>query len=55
MGQKVNPIGMRVGVNKDWESRWFADKKNFGKNILEDNNIREFIQKNYKNCSSFRF
>ena len=51
MGQKVNPIGMRVGVNKEWESKWFADKKNFAKNILEDNNIREEIEKNYKNCS----
>ena len=51
MGQKVNPIGMRVGVNRDWESKWFADKKNFANFILEDNNIREFIENNYKNCS----
>ena len=51
MGQKVNPIGMRVGVNKDWESKWFADKKNFASYILEDNKIREFIENNYKNCS----
>ena len=50
MGQKVNPIGMRVGINKDWESKWFADKKNFAKNILEDSQIRELIEKNYKNC-----
>ena len=51
MGQKVNPIGMRVGVNKDWESKWFADKKNFAAFVLEDNKIREFIENNYKNCS----
>lgn len=49
MGQKVNPIGMRVGINKDWESKWFANKKDFAKNILEDNQIREEIQNNYKN------
>ena len=51
MGQKVNPVGMRVGVNKEWESKWFADKKNFGAYILEDSKIREEIEKNYKNCS----
>lgn len=51
MGQKVNPIGMRVGVNKEWESKWYADKKNFATFILEDNKIREEIEKNYKNCS----
>lgn len=51
MGQKVNPVGLRVGINKDWESKWFASKKDFAKNILEDNKIREEIEKNYKNCS----
>ena len=51
MGQKVNPVGIRIGVNKGWESKWFADKKNFAKFILEDNNIREYIKDNYKNCS----
>ena len=35
MGQKVNPHGMRVGVIKDWDSRWFADKKNFGNQLVE--------------------
>ena len=48
MGQKVNPKGMRIGVIKGWDSQWFANKKNFGANILEDNNIRKFITKNYK-------
>jgi len=51
MGQKVNPVGLRVGINKDWESKWFANKKDFAKYILEDNKIREEIEKNYKNCS----
>ena len=51
MGQKVNPVGMRVGVNKEWESKWFADKKNFASFILEDNKIRDLIEKDYKNCS----
>ena len=50
MGQKVNPVGMRVGVNKEWESKWFADKKNFASFILEDNKIRDQIEKDYKNC-----
>jgi len=51
MGQKVNPVGIRVGINKEWESKWFADKKNFASFILEDNKIREVIENNYKNCS----
>lgn len=50
MGQKVNPVGMRVGINKDWESKWFANKKDFAANILEDNKIRKEIENNYKNC-----
>ena len=36
MGQKVNPHGLRVGVIKDWDSRWFADKKTFGATLVED-------------------
>jgi hypothetical protein len=36
MGQKTNPIGLRVGVNKDWRSKWYADKKEFGKLLTED-------------------
>ena len=51
MGQKVNPHGLRVGINKTWDSNWIADKKHLAAYILEDNNIREFIEKNYKNCS----
>ena len=45
MGQKVNPHGYRVGVIKDWDSRWFANKSTFGDTLVEDYNIREFIQK----------
>ncbi|MCC0638259.1 30S ribosomal protein S3 [Clostridioides sp. ES-S-0001-02] len=46
MGQKVNPHGLRVGVIKDWDSRWFAtDKKEFGNLLLEDHNIRKFLKK----------
>jgi small subunit ribosomal protein S3 len=45
MGQKVNPHGLRVGINKDWDSRWYADKKHFADNLVEDYKIREFIKK----------
>lgn len=46
MGQKVSPHGLRVGVNKNWDSRWFANKKDFAANIKEDSVIREFVKKN---------
>lgn len=45
MGQKVNPHGMRVGVIKDWDSRWFANKKNFGDQLVEDYNLRKTLKK----------
>ena len=45
MGQKVNPHGLRVGVIKDWNSRWFANKKDFSDNLIEDYKIREFLKK----------
>ena len=44
MGQKVNPHGLRVGVIKDWDSRWFADKKSFGDSLVEDYNLRVFLK-----------
>lgn len=52
MGQKVNPHGLRVGVIKDWDSRWFASKKDFGDTLVEDYNIRNFIksQKNFSDA-----
>lgn len=45
MGQKVNPHGLRVGIIKDWDSKWYADKKTFNEYLVEDNNIREFVKK----------
>lgn len=45
MGQKVNPHGLRVGIITDWDSKWYADKKNFGDNLTEDYRIREYIKK----------
>jgi small subunit ribosomal protein S3 len=43
MGQKINPTGLRIGVIKGWESRWFAKKGEFGDLLVEDNKIREFL------------
>ena len=51
MGQKVNPNGMRIGINKTWNSFWYTDKKNIAKNIKEDNVIRNYILKEYKSCA----
>ena len=45
MGQKVNPHGLRVGIIKDWDSRWYADKKSFGDSLVEDYNLRVFLKK----------
>lgn len=45
MGQKVNPHGMRVGVIKDWDSKWYADKNTFSDTLVEDYNIRKFLKK----------
>ena len=45
MGQKVNPEGLRVGVIKDWNSKWYADSKHFGDYLVEDHKIREYIKK----------
>lgn len=49
MGQKVNPHGLRVGVIKDWNAKWYADNKNFADYLVEDNKIREFINKKLHN------
>lgn len=43
MGQKINPTGLRIGVIKDWESRWYAKKGEFGDNLVEDNKVREYL------------
>lgn len=47
MGQKMDPNGLRVGVIKDWNSKWYADKKNFSEYLVEDHKIREYVKKNY--------
>jgi small subunit ribosomal protein S3 len=44
MGQKVNPIGLRLGINRNWESRWFPKKERMSANVAEDNKIRRFIK-----------
>ncbi len=45
MGQKVNPHGLRVGVIKDWNAKWYADNKNFADYLVEDNAVRTFVKK----------
>ncbi len=45
MGQKMHPHGLRVGVIKDWNSKWYADKKNFSDYLVEDHKIREYVKK----------
>ena len=46
MGQKTNPIGFRVGITRKSDSRWYADKKHFGRYLVEDNRIRRYIKQN---------
>ena len=50
MGQKVNPHGLRVGVIKDWDSRWFASKKDFSENLVEDHKIRTELKAQLKDA-----
>ena len=49
MGQKVNPVGLRVGINRGWDSIWFAKKNKYGKFLIEDYKIRDYIKKNVIN------
>ena len=49
MGQKVNPVGFRLGVNRGWDSVWYSRKKDFGNYLIEDFRIREYIKKNVTN------
>ena len=51
MGQKVSPTGLRIGINKDWESKWYANKKDFKKYLMNDVKIRKFFE-NLKDASS---
>ncbi len=54
MGQKVNPHGLRVGIIKDWDAKWYAGKKNFSEYLVEDVKVREFIKKTYYNAGISR-
>lgn len=54
MGQKVNPNGFRVGVIRDWNTRWYASKKDFADYLVEDRNIRDFVKKKYYQASISR-
>ena len=49
MGQKVNPIGLRLGINRGWDSIWFSKKRDYGKFLIEDYKIREYVKKNVVN------
>ncbi len=51
MGQKVNPIGLRVGINRDWQSRWYANDKDYAKLLHSDIKIRDFLRKFYSRAS----
>src|SRR5881392_1904783 len=51
MGQKTNPIGLRIAVNRDWRSKWYGGKKEFGKLLTEDRNIRELLKKKLEAAS----
>ena len=51
MGQKVSPIGLRVGINKGWESTWYAEKQDFAKFLANDNKIRKYLTKKLKDAS----
>ena len=49
MGQKVSPIGLRLGINRGWDSIWFAKKNEYGRLLIEDYKIRDYIKKNLIN------
>ena len=51
MGQKVNPIGLRLGINRTWDSRWFSSKQEYGRLLHEDMKIREVLMKNLKQAA----
>ena len=50
MGQKVNPNGLRLGINKDWEAKWYSNKKDFAKCLEKDIKIRKYLENNVKNA-----
>ncbi len=51
MGQKSNPIGLRLALTRDWRSKWFAEKKDFGKLLTEDRKIRDILRKKLESAS----
>ena len=51
MGQKVNPIGLRLALTKDWRSRWYADKRDFGTMLKEDSDIRKLVAERLKDAA----
>ncbi len=51
MGQKINPVGLRVTVTKDWRSRWFSNKKDFGSNLVEDMEVRDLVKRRLENAA----
>jgi small subunit ribosomal protein S3 len=51
MGQKTNPVGLRIAVNKDWRSKWFAGKKEFGKLLSEDRQIRDILKRKLESAA----
>lgn len=54
MGQKINPTGLRVGIIRDWDAKWYADKADFANNLNEDLKIREYISKRLADASVSR-
>ena len=50
MGQKVNPNGLRLGINKDWEAKWYSNKKDFSNTLAKDIEIRKYLEKNLKSA-----
>ena len=51
MGQKVSPVGLRIGINKDWEAKWYANNKDFSKYLNNDVKIRKYLEKKFKTAS----
>ncbi|OIK59369.1 30S ribosomal protein S3, partial [Oenococcus oeni] len=51
MGQKINPIGFRVGVIRDWDAKWYADKKEYVPSLQEDLRIRKYLETNLKDAA----
>ncbi|OIM43779.1 30S ribosomal protein S3, partial [Oenococcus oeni] len=51
MGQKINPIGFRVGVIRDWDAKWYADKKEYVPALQEDLRIRKYLETNLKDAA----